>query len=204
MRTTLAAGLLSLAIGYSIPAHAAITYHASIGAFDAALGSAPTVETFDDATLAPGLNITTTVGSIAGGRFDDRITTSESTRFDFATAINGFGALFDLAGPGGSGFGLSLTITLFAGGTELLNQEISRLLRGEFWGFTSTQPFTSVLFSPGTQNASANAETYWLDDLRFGATARQVPEPASGTLAAFALAALLVASTRRQRFVQKS
>jgi hypothetical protein len=150
---------------------ATVNFFSDKTSWSSAAGSFVT-EDFNDATLNPDVSVVSSVGNIAGGIWSDRITGSQTTAFSFAPQINSFGGDWDLAGPGGSGSGITLTMTLFDGGTELLSQEISASLAGTFWGFTSDESFTSVMLTLGS---GRGVETYHLDNMVYAA----VPVPAA-------------------------
>jgi hypothetical protein len=152
---------------------AAVTTYTSQSGFAAALGTLST-EDFNDATLVPGLSFTSTVGNIGGGLFNDRLVIgSAETTFSFAGGANGFGAIFDM-NPGGLGQGISFTLNLVGGGTEVAGSLLTSTVG--FFGFTSTNAFTSVTLRG---DAGCCAETYNLDNLQFGSA---VPEPGTWML----------------------
>lgn len=134
-------------------------------------------EDFSDGTLVTGLSVVSTVGTVTNNRFQDRLTLTGETIFNFTSGKSAFGGIFDLAGPGGQGTGILVTLGLLGGGTETVSAEIPRSLSGGFWGFTSTNPFTSVNFSRGSQVGFV--ETYRLDNLQVGSA---VPEPGTWAL----------------------
>ena len=156
-------------------ASAATIVYNSGPAFDSAAGST-LVEDFDDATLLPGVTVTTTTGSVSGGLFQDRLVPGASTTFNFTSAQSAFGGIFDLS-PGGAGLGLSFTLGFLGGGTEIVSQQLANSCTGCFFGFSSTNPFTSVTLNSGTQGGVA--ETFNLNNLQIAAA---VPEPATWAL----------------------
>lgn len=153
-------------------ATAATTVYTSMPAFDVAAGPS-LVEDFEDASLLPGLSITTTTGTISGGLFRDRLVPGVSTTFNFAGAQSAFGGIFDLS-PGGEGMGIIFTLGLLGGGTEVITQQVANNCVGCFFGIKSTNPFTSVTFKSGTQPGVA--ETFNFNNLKIAAA---VPEPAT-------------------------
>jgi hypothetical protein len=190
MNKFISASIVALGMAVAAPSQAAISYFTDAAAFAAALNNV-TVENFADTTLVPGLSFTSTVGNISGGIFNDQLAAgSQTTTFNFSSAINGLGANFDMS-PGGAGVGILWTISLFAGGTEVLSSEVSRNLTGQFFGFISDSAFDSILFTAGTQ--ANGVETYNLDNLSFGT----VPEPESLALLGLGLAGIAL-SRRKQ------
>jgi hypothetical protein len=172
MRKFIITALLASSAFIATSAQAQVTYYTDEASFLAALGGAPVTEDFEDTALVPGLTFVSTVGSIGGGRFNDQLAPSaQTTTFSFGGAINAFGGFWDLT-PGGAGVGI--TFTPAPGAT--LTVELPRTYSGQFWGFISTNTFSSLLLTAGTQ--ANGVETYNLDNLTFG-TAAAVPEPAA-------------------------
>lgn len=190
LRTLAGAAALAVAALVAQPAQAAITIYTNLGQFQAATPPT-TLENFS-APLSAGLTITGSHVSISGGVMNDQINDNQatSTTFAFAAPMMAFGGNFDLAGPGGMGTGILVTLDLVGGGVQVLAQQIPASLSGGFWGFVSTLAFTAVRFSEGTQ--ASGVETYRLDNLRYAA----VPSPAA--LGLFGLGLLALGATRRR------
>jgi hypothetical protein len=175
MNKVTALGALALAFSAS-QVSATTTVFTDQASFNSAAGTA-VLEDFEDGSLATGLSITSSTGTVAGGNFADRLVPGQSTVFNFATGQSAFGGIFDLS-PGGAGLGLLLTLGLANGSTETVTQEIASSCTGCFFGFTSTNPFLSVTFTSGTQGGSA--ETYNVNSLSFAsANVGAVPEPST-------------------------
>ena len=193
MKQLLIAGTaLALVAFQSVSANAAITFFSSIPAFDAAAGTV-VVEDFADTTLVPGLSFTSTVGAISGGLFNDRVVRGgATTTFNIAGGTNAFGGLWNEQ-PGGFGQGLDFTITLLNLSTVVLATQLDGF-SGQFFGFTSTDKFDTVLITAG--NSGGVAETYNLDDLRFGAG---VPEPTTWALMLLGFGGLGLSLRRARR-----
>lgn len=173
--------------GLSLQANAATTIYTDKASWEAAFFSV-TTEDFTDSALNAGVSVVSDAGSVTGGIWSDRLVPSgDSTTFSFASAIFGFGGDWDLAGPAGQGTGITLTLTLLAGGTEVLTTEIPRSTAGTFWGFVSDVAFTDVLLTAGTQ--SGVAETFHLDNMVYSAS--PVPVPAAVWLFGSGLLGLL-------------
>ncbi len=165
-------------------AQAVPVIYTSYGDYLAAIGT-PRVENFEDTTLQPGLTVVTSVGYIANGVWNDRLTPGGDTTTWYQTGgFTAWGGFFDLFNPGGPGTGILIT----ADG-QVIGQ-IDNSYAGQFWGFTlEGLPFNSVLMSAGNQ--SGVAETYFSVDLEYKAT----PEPA--TLMLFGIGLLGLAGVRR-------
>jgi hypothetical protein len=169
-----------------------VTFYSNLGQFQAATPPT-TLENFST-PLNPGLTITGSHVNIAGGVMNDQINddAATSTTFAFAAPMIAFGGDFDLAGPGGRGTGILVTLDLVGGGVQVLAQQIPSSLAGGFWGFVSTVAFTAVRFSEGTQ--ASGVETYRLDNLRYAAA----PVPAPAALGLFGLGLLALGAARRR------
>jgi len=159
------------------------------------------LEDFNDTTLSTGLTINADSSSyaISGGVMNDILSATDSTTFEFGSAINAFGGDFDLS-PGGIGMGIELTMSFFLGSETVLTQQITD---NGFFGFItdSTTLFNKVIFSLGN-NYSAGLETYNLDNLRYGLhTPSEVPVPAAVWLFGSALMGLFGASRRKSTAV---
>jgi hypothetical protein len=127
-------------------------------------------EDFNDATLNPEISVTTTVGSVGGGVWNDQVKLSppQTTTFSFSPSIFAFGGNWDLT-PLGPGTG----IAVLADGNPV--GEISNDYDGGFWGFVSDSNFTNVLLQAGSGTASPfNQETFTIENMVYN----KVPEPA--------------------------
>lgn len=177
----------------SSQAGAAVTFYTSQSAYTAALATS-TTETFSATPLTSGLTYASDAGSVTGGLFADRLVNGgASTTFSFGGDVNGFGGLFDET-PGGFGQGIAFTLTLANGTQVALSQQLDGDA-GSFFGFISTDAFTSVLLTGGV--SSGVAETYNVDNVQFGSTTAAIPEPASVALMLAGLGLVGVAARRR-------
>jgi len=171
---------LVLLIALLVPALTARadTTYTSQSAFEAAAGSVQ-VETFNSATLNPGLTITGTevkwpyagdyafVGDeVEWGRVVPATYGEETITYTFATAITAFGGLWDLYGPGGPGTGICVS-----GSSSSCDGIITDNYSGQFWGIIFSTPVTTVILS--ADGESGIAETHELENLEYSS----VPEP---------------------------
>ncbi|WP_288356390.1 hypothetical protein [uncultured Cycloclasticus sp.] len=169
---------------------ASVNFYNSLATFEATHFSG-SLEQFEDATLNAGLSITSSNGSVSysGGVMQDRLTRSSgnSTTFEFGSAVNAFGGIFDL-GVAGFGQGIEFTIQAFQGSSEVLSQQFTG---NGFFGFITdaSNLFNKVIFTAGS--SSGSAETYTLDDLHYGLHTAAVPVPAALFLFAPALLGFL-------------
>lgn len=192
--TALAASLLASTAAQAIT----FTYYTDRSSFEAALGTL-TTETFDTgAPTASGLSITGNAVTYQDSLMRDRLDaeTGAFTTFSFGSGLIGFGADFDLPGPGGTGSGIIASV--FSDVWTDLPQQIPNTTQG-FLGVIADEAFTQVMFREGTQGGAA--ETYTLDNLTFSFAAppppAPVPLPAGLPLLAGALAAAGLVSRRR-------
>ena len=176
LKSLAGAAAVAVATLAALPAQAAITVYTHFGSFQSA--AAPTVLENFNGPLNAGLTITGSHVNLSGNRLNDQINDGvgvTSTVFSFAAPILAFGGSFDLAGPGGQGTGIIVTLDLVGGGQTVLTQQIPSYFSDNFWGFVSTEAFSAVRFSTGTQ--AVGFETYRLDNLRYAAA--PVPTPAA-------------------------
>jgi hypothetical protein len=189
--------ILGLMLSFSTIANAGLIYFDNQTEWEAAVLNAST-ETFDDATLLPGLTINSSAQSytVGGGILHDRLTPGgTNTVFSFDSNIQAFGGLWDLAGPGGVGLGILVTLS----NGEVLSQEIPDNIAGGFWGFISTVAFNSIDLASGSQGGSA--ETYELDSVYYSSSIAPLPStiPEPSTIAILGLALMGLASRRLKK-----
>ena len=94
-----------------------------------------------------------------------------TTTWSFVPQITAYGGNWTLGGPGGSGNSLLVYI---ADSSSYVGS-ISNSYGGEFWGFISDTPFTSVQFIGGS---GIHQQNYRLDDMVYS----YIPEPATMSL----------------------
>lgn len=178
----------------STPAVAAtINQYTNQATFLAGLTSI-SVEDFNDGTVDAPFSVSSSVGSVGGGVWNDRLTTSQTTTWSFASAVNGFGGLWDQS-PGGPGMGIAFTLTLIGNaGQQLASFEVPNSLTGSFFGLISDVGFSSILLTAGSQGGIA--ETYNMDNLTTGVSA--VPLPAGFGMLVVALGSLGILRRKRR------
>jgi len=133
-------------------------------------------ETFADAILNPGVSYTSSEsGHINPSEeyYQDVLTSNSAnepmTTWSFIPQITAYGGNWTLGGPGGSGNSLLVYVNDLSHYVGF----ISNTYGGEFWGFTSTTPFTSVILKGAT---GSNQQIYQLDNMVYA------PVPVPGTV----------------------
>ena len=131
-------------------------------------------ESFDDATLNPGLSVTATWldARISDGEWHDRLVAAgeydgstgqwgpTTTTWTFAEPIRAFGGIWDPGVPGGPGTSIKVSIS----GSWVFVGVIPRDYVNKFWGFISDVPFTQILLEPYS-SLTGWCETYDLDNM---------------------------------------
>jgi len=128
------------------------------------------VDTFTNGLLNPGVTVITTNGiSDIGDMWSDQVSpppNPDTTQWNFAPAITGWGGLFDLAGPGpGPGTGIAMSIHLVSGDNVDVPSIIDRNFSGQFFGFIVDAPFDSITLVGDSQEGVS--ETYTMDNLHY-------------------------------------
>lgn len=190
-QAALCAALVMLTSWATTVGGAMVTVYTDRTEWENALGGPILTETFADSLLNTGVSfVSTESGHINPAQecYQDVLaSTSQNdpmTTWDFAPQVTGYGGNWTLGGPGGSGNSLLVYIA----DSALYVGSISNSYGGDFWGFTSDTPFTSVKLIGG---GGSNQQNYSLDDMVYS----PVPEPATLSLLALGGLALL----RRQR-----
>jgi len=171
---------------------ATVTVYTDKTAWEAALAGPYLTESFADDQLNAGVTfVSSESGHInpAEECYQDVLASQSqnepNTVWSFVPQIVAFGGQWTLGGPGGSGNSLQVYL---ADESQYVGA-ISNSYGGEFWGFISDTPFTSVKLIGGP---GSNQQNYKLDDMTYA----PVPEPATLTLLAIGLGGLLA---RRRR-----
>ncbi len=140
-------------------------------------------EFFTDATLNPGVSVVTEypgyVDTTKGVWWDKLVCPAyglTTTTWQFATPLDGFGGNWDPGVPGGPGARIAVAID----GSWVSVGEIPETYTGQFWGFVSTEQFSAVRLSPGSNCNGAWCETYELDNMVYSA-ANQPPVADAGS-----------------------
>ena len=198
---SLAAAAFALTLSHSPGGNAAVVTYADQPTWATAVGAFAT-ESFDAGGLQSFTGVVTSVGVIqpatqllTGSIWHDRPTVGggESTTFSYLPGnLIGAGATWDTS-PGDEGQALILTLNLVGGGTEVVGQ--IGPLANTFFGFVSSNPFTSFTITAGTNPGVA--ETFEMDNLLLAAAV--VPEPATIGLLCSGLIGLAAARRRKAR-----
>jgi len=177
--TTLALTLTAL-LCTATPAAAGFTIYTDKTAWEAAVSGQFATEDFSDSVLNAGVSfVSSESGHINPAQevYQDVLaSTSQNdpmTTWTFTPQMSAFGGNWTLGGPGGSGNSLQVSI---ADTSEYVGW-ISNSYGGEFWGFTSDVPFSSVKLAGGS---GTNQQNCSLDDMVYS----ELPEPASLALLA--------------------
>lgn len=170
---------------------ATTTIYTDKTAWENALGASFGTEDFNDDQLEPGVSfVSSESGHINPSLhvYQDVLAqhseNAPQTIWSFTPQIFAYGGNWDLGGPGGSGNSLLVSIDdipQYVG-------SISSSYNGNFWGFISDTPFTSVKLVGSTGD---NQQNYSLDDMVYA----PIPEPASLALLGMSMMALV----RRRR-----
>jgi hypothetical protein len=171
---------------------AVITVYTDKTEWENAVGGQILTEDFADDQLNAGVSFVSTESGHINPNLEcyQDVLASQSqnepmTTWSFTPEITAFGGDWDLGGPGGSGNSLLVSIA----DSSLSVGAISNSYSGEFWGFISDTPFTSVQLVGG---GGTNQQNYCLDDMVYS----QVPEPGTLCLAGVGLLGLLVVRRR--------
>lgn len=158
-----------------------ITVYTDKTQWENALGGQFLTEDFSDTQLTDGVSfVSSESGHInpALELYQDVLASQSQnepmTTWSFTPEIFGYGGNWTLGGPGGSGNSLLVSIA----DTSLSVGAIPNSYNGEFWGFISDTPFTSVKLVGGS---GTNQQNYRLDNMVYS----QVPEPTAFSLLSF-------------------
>ena len=197
-RSALVVLCLSFAISLANAAIAragVIMVYTDKSAWENAVGGLFLTEDFADAELNDGVSfVSTESGHINPAQqcYQDVLASQSAnepeTVWSFVPQIVAYGGDWTLGGPGGSGNSLLVYLDDAAEPVGF----ISNSYGGEFWGFTSDVPFTSVTLRGGL---GTNQQNYSLDNMVYSS----VPEPGTIGLLAGALIGLLLVQSRRTR-----
>lgn len=152
------------------------------------VGNTRPTESFDSSSLIPWLSVVSTVGTVfrdANNSYwsDSLVRGQQTTTWTFQSQTTAFGGNWNLA-PGNTstsatGSGIAITMIFGNGGRQPLFFEVPATFMGQFFGFVSSEPFTSVLLTAGSQGGSR--ESYRLDNIIFATPASVVaPGPVAG------------------------
>ncbi|MEC4802934.1 MAG: hypothetical protein SAJ72_01610 [Jaaginema sp. PMC 1080.18] len=189
--TTAAIATSTIAIAPTVEAITLTTY-TNQSAWESAVGSFETEafedNIFEDFSVTSESTSSDYPGEASGGLWKDRVGPTLTTVWTFTEALTAWGGEgWNLAGPGGSGTGIKVTLGLVDGTEYTLGEELLRSWNDNFFGFLSDTAFNTVTLTGGTQ--SGVFETYTLDDMVYAEAQQSVPEP-TAILSLLAIAAL--------------
>lgn len=172
-------GALAMCMSWASAVRAVtVTIYTDKTQWESALGGQFLTEDFADSQLNDGVSfVSTESGHInpAEECYQDVLASQSQnepmTIWSFSPEIAAYGGDWALGGPGGSGNSLLVYIADFS----LYVGAISNNYGGEFWGFISDTPFTSVRLVGGP---GSHQQNYRLDNMVYS----QVPEPAAMSL----------------------
>jgi hypothetical protein len=149
-----------------------VTPYTDKDAWENAVGENFAIENFNDLQLNEGVSL---VSSESGGinlnfgYYHDVLASysnnNPQTIWTFTPQIYAYGGTWTLGGPGGGGNSLLIYITDISYPEDSDFEYVKSISNGynqEFWGFTSTTPFTSVKLVGGS---GSNQQNYKLDDM---------------------------------------
>ena len=176
MRRSTSVALLSASVVLlvnAVTALAGVITYTDKTAWENALGGQFLTEDFNDEKLNDGVSrFSSESGHInpTFGYYQDVLTSQSGnepyTIWSFSPQIMAYGGNWTLGGPGGSGNSL----LVYVADSSNYVGAIGNGYGGEFWGFISDTPFTSVKLIGGT---GEHQQTYHLDDMVYSS----VPEP---------------------------
>ncbi len=177
MRTIAFLGAAAMACAAAANA-ASITIYTDKSQWQAAVGGAFLTESFADSQLNAGVSfVSSESGHVnpAQELYQDVLASQSQnepmTIWSFTPQIVAYGGNWTLGGPGGSGNSL----LVYVADWPLYVGAISNSYGGEFWGFVSDTPFTSVKLVGGS---GIHQQNYSLDDMVYA----PIPEPATALL----------------------
>jgi len=177
-------------------ANAAFTTYTDRPSWETAVFNYYWEEQFDDDELHPlivSFTPSTSGGGVTGGVWSDVIDDSEGpSTITFAQPMNAFGGNWDLAGPGGEGTGIAVSIAVPMDETWVGEIDKSYDDDDNFWGFISDDYFTIIYLREGSNDEYASwVESYELDNMVFA--------PAPGAILLGSIGVGLVGWLRRRR-----